>query len=355
MSQPPYIHPDEPGSASACPTATCETTSPQPQERAKQGSAQLPGKLEVLLIGEGTLAQPISQALDDVFRDLANGGCRVFLRHAASVTNGLALLRDQSFDVVLIASGDSGTSMNEAPKPGSLPDIIDSIRTGCSPDQSVMVVGTGTRESLAVPCFECGADAYVDLTTTTTTDLVWQMARAAKRQRLIAENIRLKQNQQQQAQRQAEEALIRWKDQSALLEIRELENSVPAVEDTPNLRGYYREVLQTQIIMGSGQPSEELHRLCDLLVEEQVSAAQLMRLHLAVVHETIDELGDRCARHVMNRADGLAINLLMRLANGYQRQSDNLSKKNDKPGVPISNGVKQATMPANLRHFRMES
>ncbi len=345
MTQPPNINLDQPDSNSAC--STCDTkdesTSDQSQERVNRGSAQLPGKLEVLLIGEGPVAQPISQALEDVFRDLANGGCRVFLRRALGVTNGLTLLRDQSFDVVLIASGDFGTSMDEVPEPGSLQDIIDSIRAGCSQDQSVMVVGTGTRESLAVPCFEYGADAYVDLTTTTTADLVWQMARAANRQRLIAENMRLKQNQQQQAHRQAEEALIRWKDQSALLEIRELVNSGGAVEDTPNLRGYYREVLQTQIIMGSGQPSEELHRLCDLLVEEQMSAAQLMRLHLSVVHETIDELGHRCARHVMNRADGLAINLLMRLADGYHRQSGNLSKIRETPGLLRG---KQAAMPA---------
>ena len=313
-------------------------------------SAQLPGKLEVLLIGENQVAQPILTTLDQVFRDLANGGCRVLLRHALGIANGLALLRDQSFDVVLVASS-SIDSVAEPVIHGSLPDIINSIRTGCSADQSVMVVGTGSRESLAVTCFECGADAYVDLTTTTTTDLVWQMATAARQQKLIAENMRLKQNQQQHVHRQSEEALVRWKEQSALLQPKEFVNGNSAADETPNLRGYYREVLQTQIIMGAGQPSDELVRLCDLLVEERMTARKLMRLHLSVVDEMIDELGDRSARHVMNRADGLVINLLMRLTDGYHQQSDKREEKNTQSNfLPVADHPK-STKPANRRYF----
>ena len=274
-------------------------------------SSGLPASLKVLLVSpDPEFSTPICRAL----REGESSNCRVHFQQAENVTVGLALLRDQSFEVVLLT---------EKAVEGRLRGIVDSIRAGGSPNQAVIVVGSEPGESLAVSCFEDGADDYVDLTSTTKAGLIWQLARASKWRKLSAENQRLRQNQQQQISRQAEEALARWTEQSNLLGVAELVNRNWPAEELPNLRGYYREVLQAHIIMGSGQAATELERLTEIFVDEQITAQQLMRMHLTVVHEAIHELGDRCARHVMNRADSLVIDLLIRISDGYHRRSTN--------------------------------
>ena len=279
------------------------------EQKVNHRTRQLPASLYVLLISNDS---QLANAIDSSLRDFHQSStCKVFVRLAESFTQGLAQLRTEAFDTVLL---------QEPLEVGRLQNYVDSIRTVGAPDQAVIVVGSKPARSIAESCFECGADAYVDLTTTTKAILVWTMARAAKRQKLIAENQRLKNHQVQQTSRQAEEAMARWTEQSALVDVGELVGRSWPSEDLANLRGYYREVLQAHIIMGTGQPGAELERLTELFTEERITASQLMQMHLAVVHDTMQELGERCARHVVNRADGLVMNLLMRLADGYHQR-----------------------------------
>ena len=207
-----------------------------------------------------------------------------------------------------------------------LPSEIRSIRTGCSAIQPIVMLGTLLSEQVAVGCFRAGADAYLDLTMTTTEHLLWQLAQASERQKLLEENQRLEQFRHQHSQRESEEARSRWQEQLTMLgdtmmgpeSFREQGDS-PVFD--PNLMGYYREVLQTQIIMGSGKLSEEVRQLGDLLVTEGMTADSILRMHLVIVQDTMEELGSRSARHVMNRADTLVIDLLCQVADRYRGSS----------------------------------
>ena len=49
-----------------------------------------------------------------------------------------------------------------------------------------------------------------------------------------------------------------------------------------------------------------------------------MCLHLTVVEEMVRDLGNRSARHVMNRANLLALEMMMNLAAGYRRNYNEL-------------------------------
>ena len=81
---------------------------------------------------------------------------------------------------------------------------------------------------------------------------------------------------------------------------------------------HYRELLRAYVIMGSGNLSDEMNRLADLLASADVTAQQAMRLHLHVLEETVQGLGSRSARHVLNRADLLILEVMMNLAEGYR-------------------------------------
>jgi len=81
-----------------------------------------------------------------------------------------------------------------------------------------------------------------------------------------------------------------------------------------------RKLLRTYVIMGSGNLSTELKCLAEMLVASGVTARQTLQLHLHVLGELIHGLGSRSTRHVMNRADLLAIEVLLQVAEGYRQR-----------------------------------
>jgi hypothetical protein len=62
------------------------------------------------------------------------------------------------------------------------------------------VLGEPNEQEMAALCYEAGADAYVCLHTATTRALLWIVARAIERVRLLAENRRLEQVKRRQLQ-----------------------------------------------------------------------------------------------------------------------------------------------------------
>lgn len=290
----------------------------QPESLAPDDSivwGQLPASLRVLFISNScSFSSELINGLN------ASSLCEVEVETVDSILAGLGMLRDRTFDVVVMGVEDGLTA--------DRPDIdlgveLGSIRTSCSTVQPVIVLGTIPSQAIVVECFQSGADAYLDLTATTVTHLIWQLARSSERQKLLAENQRLNQHRVQQVVREADEATTRWKEQSAMAVIQtscsEHGGSGDSREFDANLMGYYREVLQTQIIMGSGNLSDEVSRLGGLLVDERMTADAVLRMHLAIVKDMIHELGNRSARHVMNRADALVIDLLRQVAEGYRQ------------------------------------
>jgi hypothetical protein len=81
---------------------------------------------------------------------------------------------------------------------------------------------------------------------------------------------------------------------------------------------HYRELLRAYVIMGSGNLACELSRLADMLVTTGVSARQTMQLHVLVLEELVGGLGSRSTRHVMTRADLLALEIMVHLADNYR-------------------------------------
>jgi hypothetical protein len=83
---------------------------------------------------------------------------------------------------------------------------------------------------------------------------------------------------------------------------------------------HYREILRAYVIMGTGNLAEEMSALVELLAGSNISAQRTMQLHVQVLQELVDGLGNRSARHVMNRADLLALEVLGQLADGYRER-----------------------------------
>jgi len=262
----------------------------------------------------------------------SDSASEVTMEEAVGIASGLARLRDEVFDAVLVSH--EGEALNAL-------DLLDAIRTGSSDDQPIIVLGQQSEQQMADLCYESGAEAYVCVNTTTTRSLIWRVAHAMERHQLLAENRRLQQEQRHRLQMEHNEAtrllgqqrtlivgrvqVDRKEDQPAV-KSQQLSKLITEIDDNacPDLPGplvqHYRELLRAYVIMGAGNLTDEMDVLADLLVAAGVTAAEAMMLHLNVLEEMIHGLGSRSARHVMNRADLLILEVMMNLSEGYRER-----------------------------------
>lgn len=273
----------------------------------------LPPRMRVLYVSSPHRA---GAWLADAFA--ADSACDVLLEKALGMGDGLARLRHDVFDAVLLDHS-----------PGELDalDMVDGLRTGF-PDQTLVILGAQSEQEMAALAYEVGADAYVCVNTATTRALIWTVARAMERHAVSAENRRLLQAEQhrlQQEQQEVERLLAQQRTIIAGLEaLRGDPGDLPPPLDAPGLDvppplvSHYRELLRTYVIMGAGNLSAEMASLAELLASAGLSAQHTMVLHLRALEELIRGLGNRSARHVLNRADLLIVEVLMHLTERYR-------------------------------------
>ena len=270
----------------------------------------MPARMRVLFItGSNRTGGWLAEAF------AVDSAAEVQLEEAVGMAAGMSQLRDEVFDAVLVS--------HERESLDAL-DLLDAIRAGSSEEQPIVVLGAQSEEEMSALCYEAGGDAYVCVNSTTTRTLIWKVARAVERRQLIAETRRLQQAHRHRQQQEHTEATRLLEQQFSLIEDRELHdnetpNPVARKTDLPeSLIGHYRELLRAHVIMGSGNMSQEMIQLADLLASVGATARQAMQLHLHVLEEMIDGLGSRSARHVMNRADLLILEMMMHLVEGYR-------------------------------------
>jgi multidrug efflux pump subunit AcrA (membrane-fusion protein) len=195
-------------------------------------------------------------------------------------------------------------------------DLVEGYRAAGA-EEPIVVLGTQSEQEMAALCYEVGADGYV-CAGTTTRNLLWVVARAVERHQLVRENQRLSLDEQTRLQRDRDEAAGILEQQQALLGS---PRETPPPDLLPaELVTHYRELLRTYVIMGSGNLTDELKPLAELLATAGLSARETMQLHLHVLEELVRGLGTRSTRHVMIRADMLVLELLLHLADGYRRR-----------------------------------
>jgi hypothetical protein len=281
----------------------------------------------------------------------ADCAAEIWLKEAVGVTSGLAHLRNEVFDAVLASH-----------EPGVLDalDFIEGLRAGGN-DEPMIILGTAPSSEMTALCYEVGADAYCCVAETTTRSLLWTFARAIERCQLVREHRRLVQAEQQRLANEHQEAERLLAEQRALIaelelirdvnttsnsvhargvatviadcglrladsfnfnpqsEIRNPKSTSVTVSDLPDrLVAHYREMLRAYVVMGAGNLAAEMNTLANLLAGAGVSARRTMQLHVQVLEELIGSLGNRSARHVMNRADLLVLEVMAHLADGYR-------------------------------------
>jgi hypothetical protein len=266
----------------------------------------------------------------------------IHLQEAIGVTTALSQLRDEVFDAVLVSH-----------EPGQLDalDLIEGLRAGGN-EEPMIILGNAPSSEMTALSYEVGADAYCCVAETTTRSLLWTFARAIERCQLVREHRHLVQLEQQRLAHEHQEAERLLAEQRALIaELESLrdgrggegergrggEATLDALDESPRLPlslssslgstelperlvSHYRELLRAYVVMGAGNLADELTALATLLADANITAQRAMQLHVRVLEELIGSLGNRSARHVMNRADLLVLEVMAHLADGYRRR-----------------------------------
>ena len=281
----------------------------------------LPPHLRLLCVG------PEEPSWAIVALRLESLGCddAEFQWHVTSA-DAIATLRKQSFDVIVIhdppvASQTDSTAVR----------LVEAIRAG------------GTRDPVAVILTQPDDDILMRLDQFECEVLVsphgWQSQalgatiRQAVSRGDICRDVSALENAAQRGRiRERDEAEVQLQQLQALVSgraNREADGSaetpvapVPRPTQVPaQVDAYYGELLRTYVMMGSGTLESELQKLAEILSLSGTAPHETLALHLRQLESLISGLGKRSSRHIMSRADLLALELMIRLAECYRQKS----------------------------------
>ena len=241
----------------------------------------------------------------------------------------MALLRHESFDCIIVA--DAGTVSDEDGEHHSVA-LIRAIRaSGCG--DPLIILTAAPSESLMLEACQQRCELLVSPVLWSTRCLTAVIERAIHHIETAHENHQLAVANHRRLVRERDEADQLLRQQREIIHELELlargpaaqverdtsSSALPAVEVPDEIGNFYQELLRTYVIMGSGNLGGEIAQLARILAELGLSPRNTLALHLAHVERLVRGLGNRSTRHVMARADLLALELIIHLGECFQQ------------------------------------
>lgn len=249
------------------------------------------------------------------------------LRWCGSPTEALALLRSEQFDCILVACLRQGREFWTRNRPSQFVRAVRSM--GCS--DAILVLYDDCWNDELTHLAELDCEVMCSAGGWQATSLASWMHRSIQRHDTLREYQRLsvrdsrrttweREESLQQLQQQRETA-ARFFDRAsadgATTRMHGLQASIP-----DRVRDYYVELLRTYVIMGSGNLSEDLAHLAHGLATAGVSMSEAFVLHLDCLTRLIEGLGSQSLRHILTRANLLAIEVLLNMGRERREPTD---------------------------------
>ncbi|QDV18977.1 hypothetical protein Pan153_36380 [Gimesia panareensis] len=254
------------------------------------------------------------------------------LEWASTAEEALKLLSHNSYDCLLIqADPASATARRE---------LLQAIRvSGC--DEPIVLVSATSNDMLALAACEFHAELLVSTAGWDAPALLSYVQRSLRIQQLQEDHHRLQVENHRRLVRERDEAERLLKQQRSMVEELQtlvypgeldfssdesaqentvLEESVQEGEIPADIPEYYHELLRTYVIMGSGSLKDEIIQIAELLAAARLTSRQVLEFHLQCVETIVRGLGNRSSRHVMSRADLLALEMMVHLGECYQKK-----------------------------------
>lgn len=240
-------------------------------------------------------------------------GAEVLVEEVLGTADALRRLRDDVFDLVLAAHDPPGLNALE---------LCEAMQAGGA-DAPVLALMHSHESAAAESLFQAGAAGLVEWDRVPPSRFLWHVARALEVHTLRGAQKRQATLERQRLDKEKREADRLLEQQRELIDdFFAVAGAAPRIALPAELVAIYRDLLRTYVIMGSGNLAHEMRSFAQVLVSFRVSATQAFELHLEALGELVEGLGSRSSRHVMQRADILAIEVLMYLVNGYRQPSE---------------------------------
>jgi len=272
--------------------------------------SNLPNRLRLLCVSD---EEPSWTALALL---LSRHGCHEpHFRWCDSDAQVLSVLRDETFDCIVICQA---READEA-LPGK--SLLQAVETAGHAEPVLIVVPSVSDAWLKQMSGE-GCEILVTPAGWRCAALPDWIARTIHRAEVVRENARLADADRRRTDRERDES-----EQLLDQQRRILRAGLTTCEDDDDDRlpeqvdEFYQDLLRTYVMMGSGNLSEEIRRLCEIFAVADVSPRTLLRIHLQRVENLIRGLGKRSSRHILVRADVLAMELMIQLGEFYRRKS----------------------------------
>ncbi|MGL4512414.1 MAG: hypothetical protein ACRCT8_04930 [Lacipirellulaceae bacterium] len=200
---------------------------------------------------------------------------------------------------------------------------------GVGYDGAIVVVGELPAQEREPMTIEAGADAYRCAAATSAALLATEMTRCVAARRLAAPPRRLASREAHRLEGDRDETQRLLDEQRALvgalegLADREPGRTPDGADVQPAVVGVelsdrYDELLRAAILEGGEGLSERVAALAGELAVAGTSAPAALALHVGAVERLLAGLGERGARHALARADVLAMDLVVHLAERYR-------------------------------------
>lgn len=288
----------------------------------------LPTRLRLLCVGS-TEPSWVSLTLQ-----LDARGCvEPNFKWVSTANEALTLLRDESFDCLLVRVNPVRYSLADDPL-----SLARGIRAGGCADP-VVVVTIAADDETWTEALRLNVDLLVSAKGWESSALVPAIQRTVERGRMLHEIDRLTAADRRRLIRERDEAEYLLAQQRQILTALEQFAGAPGgghlqpgdrvprsgaadrVQLPREFDDYYQELLRTYVIMGSGNLAAEIGKLAEVMAQAGLSPREVLDLHLARVEQLVRGLGNRSTRHVMARADLLALELMIHLGECYQRHT----------------------------------
>ena len=297
---------------------------------------QLPARLRLLCVGPREPSWiSLTLQLD------AAGGIEPQFRWVSEAADALTLLRDDTFDCVLVAAVAANGRLDGFTEATTL---VKAIReSGC--EDPLVLIGPHISDTDWVDLSADDCELLQSAQIWDSPALVVTIKRAIFRAEMIRQNRRLAIAQTKRTARERDEADHLLKQQRRIIDDLDARdtpeeptnvarqamidcfgrvsidrNVPPRASLPPEINLYYHELLRTYVIMGSGNLSGEIAKLADLLAVAGCGPREVLTLHLERVESLVGGLGNRSTRHIMARADLLALELMIHLGESYRRR-----------------------------------
>lgn len=248
-------------------------------------------------------------------------------RWVSTSNEALTLLRDDPFDAVLIAADGQAVPFAEAAL------LVQAIRaSGCEDPVVLLAPRISDADWLDLSREECELLQSTRLWDSSA--LVSVLKRAIFRSERTRQSRRLEIAQTKRMARERDEAEHLLNQQRRIIDDLDATNVTrQAMLDCfgrvapcrtalpPEINSYYQELLRTYVIMGSGNLGGEIAKLADLLAVAGCGPREALSLHLERVESLVGGLGNRSTRHILARADLLALELMIHLGESYRRRT----------------------------------